>query len=136
MPSAKTPSSLLIRIFRGEAIERRYCPTHVRPTPLSSAPTLEEITSALEALEAEAAAAIAEAPDAAALEQLRIDLLGKKGKLSGVLGAMGKLPGDQRPVVGQRANVLRHGLHTQCGGQLRIQPHTSPVVVADTHSRE
>ena len=56
---------------------------------MSSAPTLEEITSALEALEAEAAAAIAEAPDAAALEQLRIDLLGKKGKLSGVLGAMG-----------------------------------------------
>ena len=74
---------------------------------MSSAPTLEEITSALEALEAEAAAAIAEAPDAAALEQLRIDLLGKKGKLSGVLGAMGKLPGDQRPVVGQRANVLK-----------------------------
>ena len=63
---------------------------------MSSAPTLEEITSALEALEAEAAAAIAKAPDAAALEQLRIDLLGKKGKLSGVLGAMGK-------------NVLRAG---------------------------
>ena len=42
---------------------------------MSSAPTLEEITSALEALEAEAAAAISEAPDAAALEQLRIDRL-------------------------------------------------------------
>ena len=80
---------------------------------MSSAPTLEEITSALEALEAEAAAAIAEAPDAAALEQLRIDLLGKKGKLSGVLGAMGKLPGDQRPVVGQRANVLKTQVQSQ-----------------------
>ncbi len=34
-------------------------------------------------------------------------LLGKKGKLSGVLGAMGKLPGDERPLVGQRANVLK-----------------------------
>ena len=74
---------------------------------MSNAPTLADITGQLEALEADAAAAIADAADAAALEQLRIDLLGKKGKLSGVLGAMGKLPGDQRPLVGQRANVLK-----------------------------
>jgi phenylalanyl-tRNA synthetase alpha chain len=74
---------------------------------VSTALTLEELTGQLEALEAEAAAAIAAAPDGAALEQLRIELLGKKGKLSGVLGAMGKLPGDQRPLVGQRANVLK-----------------------------
>ena len=74
---------------------------------MSNAPTLADITGQLEALEADAAAAIADAADATALEQLRIDLLGKKGKLSGVLGAMGKLPGDQRPLVGQRANVLK-----------------------------
>jgi phenylalanyl-tRNA synthetase alpha chain len=74
---------------------------------VSTALTLEELTGQLEALEAEAAAAIAAAADGAALEQLRIDLLGKKGRLSGVLGAMGKLPGDQRPLVGQRANVLK-----------------------------
>ena len=74
---------------------------------MSNAPTLADITGQLEALEADAAAAIADAADTAALEQLRIDLLGKKGKLSGVLGAMGKLPGDQRPLVGQRANVLK-----------------------------
>ena len=40
-------------------------------------------------------------------EQLRVGLLGKKGRISGVLGAMGKLPGEERPVVGQRANVLK-----------------------------
>ena len=40
-------------------------------------------------------------------DTLRVGLLGKKGRLSGVLGAMGKLPGDERPLIGQRANVLK-----------------------------
>ena len=71
---------------------------------------LEDITAQLCALEAEAAAAIEAAADGAALEQLRIDLLGKKGRLSGVLAAMGRLPGEQRPLVGQRANVLKEQL--------------------------
>jgi len=74
---------------------------------VSATITLQQLTDQLEALEAEAAAAIAAASAAADLEQLRISLLGKKGRLSGVLGAMGKLPGDQRPLVGQRANVLK-----------------------------
>jgi len=73
-----------------------------------SAPvTLQQLTDQLDALEQQASVAIAEAVDAEALEQLRVGLLGKKGRISGVLGAMGKLPGDERPVVGQRANVLK-----------------------------
>jgi phenylalanyl-tRNA synthetase alpha chain len=73
---------------------------------------LEDITAQLCALEAEAAAAITAAISSAELEQLRIDLLGKKGKLSAVLAAMGKLPGEQRPLVGQRANVLKEQLQS------------------------
>jgi len=69
--------------------------------------SLQQLTDQLEALETEAAAEIAAAANADALEQLRVSLLGKKGRLSGVLGAMGKLPGDERPLVGQRANVLK-----------------------------
>lgn len=69
--------------------------------------SLQQLTEQLEALEKEAAAEIAAAADAEALEQLRVSLLGKKGRLSAVLGAMGKLPGNERPVVGQRANVLK-----------------------------
>jgi len=69
--------------------------------------SIQQLTDQLEALETEAAAEIAAAADADALEQLRVSLLGKKGRLSGVLGAMGKLPGDERPLVGQRANVLK-----------------------------
>ena len=74
---------------------------------MSATVSLQQLTDQLEALEREAAAEIAAAADAAALEHLRVSLLGKKGRLSGVLGAMGKLPGDERPVVGQRANVLK-----------------------------
>ena len=74
---------------------------------MSATVSLQQLTDQLEALETEAAAEIAAAADAEALEQLRVSLLGKKGRLSGVLGAMGKLPGNERPVVGQRANVLK-----------------------------
>jgi phenylalanyl-tRNA synthetase alpha chain len=74
---------------------------------VSATVSLQQLTDQLEALETEAAAEIAAAADADALEQLRVSLLGKKGRLSGVLGAMGKLPGDERPLVGQRANVLK-----------------------------
>ncbi|MEC8441758.1 MAG: phenylalanine--tRNA ligase subunit alpha [Cyanobacteriota bacterium] len=74
---------------------------------MSAPVTLQQLTDQLDALEQQATVEIADALDATALEQLRVGLLGKKGRLSGVLGAMGKLPGDERPLVGQRANVLK-----------------------------
>ena len=86
---------------------------------MSATVTLQQLTDQLEALEAEAAHAIAAAADADALEQLRVGLLGKKGRLSGVLGAMGKLPGAERPLVGQRANVLKAQVQTLLGERLQ-----------------
>ena len=74
---------------------------------MSAPVTLQQLTDQLDALEQQATTEISEASDAAALEQLRVGLLGKKGRISGVLGAMGKLPGSERPLVGQRANVLK-----------------------------
>ena len=62
---------------------------------MSATVSLQQLTDQLDQLEAEAAQEIAAAADAAALEDLRVGLLGKKGRLSGVLGAMGKLPGDE-----------------------------------------
>lgn len=85
---------------------------------MSATISLQQLTDQLEALEAEAAAEIAAASEATQLEQLRVKLLGKKGRLSGVLGAMGKLPGDQRPMVGQRANVLKAQLIELLGQRL------------------
>ena len=77
---------------------------------MSATLSLQQLTEQLDALESEAAAAIGQAADEAALEDLRVGLLGKKGRLSGVLGAMGRLPGEERPLVGQRANVLKEQL--------------------------
>ena len=43
----------------------------------------------------------------AALEELRIRLLGKKGELTAVLKQMGSLSPEERPVMGQLANSVR-----------------------------
>ena len=85
---------------------------------MSATVSLQQLTDQLERLEAEAAAAIAAAGDAAALEELRVGLLGKKGRLSGVLGAMGRLPGEERPLVGQRANRLKDQVQQLLGARL------------------
>ncbi len=74
---------------------------------MSATPSLQELTGQLEQLEAQAADAIAAATNANDLESLRVGLLGKKGQLSAVLGAMGKLAAEERPLMGQRANVLK-----------------------------
>lgn len=42
-----------------------------------------------------------------ALENLRVELLGKKGELTAVLKGMGKLSAEERPAVGQLANEVR-----------------------------
>jgi phenylalanyl-tRNA synthetase alpha chain len=80
--------------------------------------TLNELSAQLESLEAEAARSIERAATAAELEELRIALLGKKGRLSGVLGAMGKLSAEERPQVGQRANVLKEQVQSLLGERL------------------
>jgi phenylalanyl-tRNA synthetase alpha chain len=86
---------------------------------LSATVSLQQLTDQLDQLEAQAAQEIAAAADAAALEELRVGLLGKKGRLSGVLGAMGKLPGHERPVVGQRANVLKEQVQSLLSDRLQ-----------------
>nr|WP_255614233.1 MULTISPECIES: phenylalanine--tRNA ligase subunit alpha [unclassified Synechococcus] len=94
---------------------------------------MQQLTDQLDALEQQAAAEIAEAADAAALEQLRVGLLGKKGRISGVLGAMGKLPGQERPLVGQRANVLKTQVQTLLGERLEA---VTQVAMAERIAKE
>jgi phenylalanyl-tRNA synthetase alpha chain len=85
---------------------------------VSATISLQQLTDQLEALEADAATAIAAAADTAELEALRVGLLGKKGRLSSVLGAMGKLTAEERPLVGQRANALKEQVQTLLGTRL------------------
>ena len=44
------------------------------------------------------------------LDQLRVALLGKKGELSLILKGMGKLSNVDRPIVGQKANLIKINL--------------------------
>ncbi len=100
---------------------------------MSATISLQQLTDQLDALEAEAVSAIAAAADADALEQLRVSLLGKKGRLSGVLGAMGKLPSEERPLVGQRANVLKTQVQNLLGERLQA---VKAAALADRLLRE
>ncbi len=61
----------------------------------------------LENIRAQAMAALAAAETPAALEELRVQYLGKKGELTAVLKMMGKLTAEERPVMGQMANAVR-----------------------------
>ncbi len=74
---------------------------------MSSTLSLKQLINELEILESEAANEIAAAEDSESIEKLRLGFLGKKGKLSLLLGGMKNLSSEERPLIGQRANVLK-----------------------------
>lgn len=45
--------------------------------------------------------------DLKALEEIRVEILGKKGELTNILKSMGSLSAEERPVIGQLANEVR-----------------------------
>lgn len=63
----------------------------------------EKLQSIKTALEKE----LSEISTSEKLEELRVKYLGKKGELTGVLRSMGSLSAEERPVIGQLANVVR-----------------------------
>jgi phenylalanyl-tRNA synthetase alpha chain len=69
----------------------------------------------LEALAREAKAAIAAANDGAMLEQLRVDYLGKKGHITGLLKSLGGLSAEDRPKAGALINVVKQELQELIG---------------------
>ena len=71
---------------------------------------LADLTRDLEALRGEALASIDAASDAATLEALELDVLGKKGRLTTVLRGIGGLPAEDRPKVGSIANTVRQAI--------------------------
>ena len=66
----------------------------------------------LEQIRAAALAAIAEATDGKAVEELRVKYLGKKGEITAILKQMGSLSAEERPVMGQLANEVRAAIET------------------------
>ena len=67
----------------------------------------------LEQIKVNALASLEAANTPAALEELRVKLLGKKGELTAVLKLMGKLSPEERPVMGQMANSVRAAIEAK-----------------------
>jgi len=64
----------------------------------------------LEEMRNQALAALSKVSDVAELDNLKVEYLGKKGKLTQILKGMGQLSPEERPVIGQIANEIRLAL--------------------------
>jgi phenylalanyl-tRNA synthetase alpha chain len=70
----------------------------------------EDVLQQLQQLEREGSLAIGAADSAEALERLRVDLLGRKGRLTSILRGLGGLAPAERPRVGAEANRVKERL--------------------------
>ena len=80
---------------------------------------------ALDDLKAEATAAIESAADSAALEKLRVEWLGKKGRVTDLLKSLGQLAADERPKVGAEINAVKQLLYEQIGERKETLQHAA-----------
>jgi phenylalanyl-tRNA synthetase alpha chain len=79
--------------------------------------TTHAVEQHLKTLMAEAETAVAAAGDAAAVEDLRVKYLGKKGLLTEQLKSLGGLPPDERPRVGALVNRAKEALQEKLGAR-------------------
>ncbi len=66
----------------------------------------------LEQLRSEGLTSIAEADAEGGLKAIEVELLGRKGAITGLLKTLGTLPADERPVIGQLANQVKQELNS------------------------
>ena len=71
---------------------------------------IDSLKSQLEVLQEKALAQFAQASSLDELQTLRVAYLGKKGELTNVLKGVGKLPPEERPVIGQFVNATKDAL--------------------------
>jgi phenylalanyl-tRNA synthetase alpha chain len=79
--------------------------------------TTDAVEKNLKTLMNEAEAAVAAAGDVAAVEDLRVKYLGKKGLLTEQLKSLGGLPPDERPRVGALVNRAKEALQEKLGAR-------------------
>ena len=71
----------------------------------------------LAGLEKECTQAVADAADLDALEEVRVALLGKKGRVSLLMRGLGKMPAEERQQVAPRLNELKTQLTEAIGAR-------------------
>jgi len=77
---------------------------------------IDALKAQLEALQSEALSSFSAAESLSDLQQLRVQYLGKKGALTEVLKGVGKLPPQERPVIGQHVNATKTALAAALDG--------------------
>ncbi|MEO7664422.1 MAG: phenylalanine--tRNA ligase subunit alpha [Candidatus Limnocylindrales bacterium] len=87
---------------------------------------LAQLTHDLEDLRDEALGQAAAALDTSTIDALETDILGKKGRLTGVLRGIGALPAEDRPRVGAIANTVRGTIEAALGSR-RDELHGSEL---------
>lgn len=66
----------------------------------------------LDAIIKQAEMQISEAQEASTLDAVRVDFMGKKGKLTDLLKGLGKLSAEERPAAGQKINVAKQKIQS------------------------
>ncbi|HEX2884337.1 MAG TPA: phenylalanine--tRNA ligase subunit alpha [Candidatus Limnocylindria bacterium] len=77
-----------------------------------------DLRTELEGLRATATERLAAAESAAEVEAIRHDLLGRSGRLTGLLRRLGSVPAEERPAIGQLANAVRGALEREIADRL------------------
>ena len=91
-----------------------------------------DLKQELAALRQEAEQAIAEADSPAALEEVRIRLLGRKdGRLTEIMRGLGRLPAEERPAAGAAANSAKDALTTLLDARAAVLERGGPAAARD-----
>lgn len=89
--------------------------------------------NALEELLEQARAAIAAATDLAALDAVRVQFLGKKGRITALLKDLGSLPPAERPAAGEAINRVRDTVQSAVEARRRTleSEHLETLLASD-----
>jgi phenylalanyl-tRNA synthetase alpha chain len=79
---------------------------------------MKDLRRDLDDLHAHARERLDAASNADEVDALRQDLLGRSGKLTGLLRQLGTVPAEHRPSLGQTANDVRNAIETAIGSRL------------------
>lgn len=82
-----------------------------------------------DSLLAEALQAITDSSDENSLEQLRVQYLGKKGKLTALLKSLGQLSAEERPAAGEKINLIKRQI------QVALEARENSLVEASLNAQ-
>lgn len=100
-------SPALVRIRRAARMLPDFAPRLERPALTAKVLAVNETTTRIERIEADALAELTAVNSADGLETFRIKYLGSKGELKNAMALLAAVPKEDKPATGQRLNRLK-----------------------------